>query len=125
MKNLLNNLPPFYVGENVVYITGNSMPKNSVHIVSDIWKDPCGCFSLSINGKLRDGIKSINPFTKCYRCEKIYSSDLEISESGWESESFKSLQKQKLKLITFKQIQENEKSKQNEFDLINQILTEN
>lgn len=50
MENL-NNLPPFYVGQKVVYITGDNMPKNSIHIVREVILADCGCFILKINTK--------------------------------------------------------------------------
>jgi hypothetical protein len=47
MKNL-NNLPPFYEGQKVVYITGIAMPKYSIHTVKAVIKHPCGLYSIRI-----------------------------------------------------------------------------
>jgi len=49
-NNNLKNLPPFYVGQKVVYITGISMPKDSIHIISDCLKKECNCYVVSVNG---------------------------------------------------------------------------
>lgn len=39
MENL--NLPPFYIGQKVVYITGLNLPKNSTWTVIEIEKGEC------------------------------------------------------------------------------------
>lgn len=41
----------FKVGQKVVYITGKNMPKDSIHIVSDIYFYKCGCGVIAINGE--------------------------------------------------------------------------
>ncbi len=46
--NIKNNLPPFYIGQKVVYVTGINMPKDSVHVVKNILKMNCGCYLLDV-----------------------------------------------------------------------------
>ena len=45
----LNNLPPFYVGQKVVYIKNIALLENSIHIVRSIRPWPCGCFDVFVD----------------------------------------------------------------------------
>lgn len=52
MENL--NLPPFYVGQKVVYIgTKGTLPMKSIHTVVDIKRHPCGCWAVNV-GRIAD-----------------------------------------------------------------------
>ena len=46
-----SNIPPFHIGQKVMYITGKNMPKDSMHIVKDIYQSECGCWSMTINNE--------------------------------------------------------------------------
>jgi len=101
------NLPPFYVGQKVVYITGKRMPKDSVHVVTGIVKHNCGHFGIYIN------TKNFNwgPTTKFCLCE--FCGKLTPVSPGsiktWSPLSFRPLQEAKPPLMTFTQIKETEK----------------
>lgn len=100
----LENLPPFYLGETVEYITGILMPKGTRVKVTDLWQNDCGCWALCFNGSPRD-IKSIGNHDgwKCPNCDKHLGYQLQI-ESGWKASSFRSLQKQSFPLMKFTEI---------------------
>jgi hypothetical protein len=103
MENL-NNLPPFYVGQKVVYITGISMPKNSVHVVSDVYKKGCGCCIIGINGDKIIFRKPKTGLIECSSCRKGYKSDKIFDSKGWNSGSFRPLQQQNFPLMKLSEI---------------------
>jgi len=113
MKNKLNNMPLFYVGQKVVYITGISMPKNSIHTVSDYVIDPCGCHRVYIDGEIKIVNKGKNPNTslfRCIDCGTVYPKSKGISHDyGWKVSSFRAVQEQSYPLMTFSKIVEKEK----------------
>jgi len=110
MKKL--NLPPFYIGQKVIYITGISMPKDSVHTVSDMRQNICGCWSIEINGAVIKTIPFKNDGThvSCDDCnyfEPLRSSHFKLT--GWDPRSFRAIKEAKPPPLTFTQIKETEK----------------
>lgn len=77
----------FKIGDKVVYITGKSMPKDSIHIVSDIYTQDCGCQAIAINGSRLVIIKNI---TRCNTCYKLVGVDF-LQETAWDATSFRKL----------------------------------
>ena len=117
------NLPPFYIGQKVVYITGINMPKGSIHTVSDIHVQPCGCVSLAIDGEkikfrpVKQGYKAVVCDTCCkYNHPSEYKHGIHLY--AWSADSFRPVQEAKPPLIklTLSKIKETEKE---------QILIEN
>lgn len=103
------NLPPFYVGQKVVYITGINMPKNSIHTISEIVKKPCGCcIGIRINNEPFIPTSGFFSNIRCVNCGNIYPRALDTGEL-WNPESFRPLQQQKFPLMTFSKIVEKEK----------------
>lgn len=100
------NLPPFYVGQRVVYITGVHMPKYSVHTVMDIRQHPCGCWIVNINDISIQSDIAIGETVRCLQCDKVFKN---THGSGFLSTSFRPLQEQKAPLMTFSEIKEVEK----------------
>lgn len=98
MENNLNNLPPFYVGQKVVYITGNNMPKNSIHIILGIIRMPCGCWVLDI-GKKRSSFKRLTCMLHDYS-KKVMDSDVNY----FNSTSFRPLLESPFPSLTFKEV---------------------
>lgn len=104
MKKL--NLPPFYVGQKVEYITGDSMPKGAIVIVTELIKKPCGCYLINFNGVCKNKPHQFGLFS-CKSCRKIYEHG--GIKHGWHASSFRAIQEQSYPLITFKEIQKTEK----------------
>jgi hypothetical protein len=104
MENL-NNLPPFFVGQKVVYITGNHMPKDSIHTVLGCKQYPCGHWTVKINTS-----SGINYYAKGLTCICLKSRiDIDDGiEYYWAAASFRPLQEQKFPLIKLKKIIEKE-----------------
>lgn len=101
------NIPPFYIGQKVVYITGINMPKNSVHVVTGMNCSPCcGAFRLFIEipaGK-NDPTK---PYALCTNgCKYKKPQNYEVA---WDPNSFRPLEYIKPKLMTFEEINQTEK----------------
>lgn len=107
MENKLN-LPPFYIGQRVVYITGKNMPKDSVHTVSAINQAWCGCWEIAINGESLKIKKSNKPMIRCVGCEKRRVSEGFVYDN-WLASSFRPLQQTSFPLMTFSKIVEKEK----------------
>lgn len=107
MKNL--NLPPFYVGQKVVYVTGTNMPKDSIHTVTGIKQNSCGCWSIAING---EPFGKNNAYNMLY-CLKCGTRNLPLCGNnllrGWYAANFRPLQQQNFPLITLSKIREKEK----------------
>jgi len=100
MKNKLN-LPPFYIGQKVVYITGLNMPKNSIHVVRNMIKQTCGCWTLVIDVKAPT--EGIHHACMCADCGGYFTSNTTFL--AWNPNSFRAIQEAKPPILTFKQIQ--------------------
>jgi hypothetical protein len=104
------NLPPFYIGQKVVYLTGINMPKGTICKVSDYHVNPCGCKYLYVNNEKKEyefGATDA-PFFKCNTCGDIYlKSSGPTSTNGWVAESFAPIEE--APLLTFSQIKKAEK----------------
>lgn len=117
MKNLLNNLFPFYIGQKVVclkdysYNNEGGFKKGEIKIVEELIKCSCNLIGVKIRG-----IKYSLP-TVCYDCHK------NLNGTFFDSEYFAPLQQKNFPLIKLSQIKENEKTKIKEFE--KQILIEN
>ncbi len=107
MNNL--NLPPFYVGQKVVYITGHNMPKNSIHTVNFISKKPCGCsWVIRIDDEKFIPTPGNTNKIVCVQCGVVYSRQKDTGEV-WDANAFRAIQEAKPPLMTFTQIKEKEK----------------
>jgi hypothetical protein len=101
-------IPPFYIGQKVVYITGLQMPKNSIHVVSDTFLSKCGCWVIEINNKKLTPFTAKTNRTRCLNCGNAYNSH-NNDYTGWASNSFRAFEEKKLQLLTFIEIKEKEK----------------
>lgn len=99
------NIPPFYVGQKVEYITGNNMPKYSKHIVSNVYKSPCGCWMIDINNTSKIQTLGEHSYWECCECKgKIY----DYNFYGWYATSFRPIQEQTFPLMTYSKVIEKE-----------------
>jgi len=105
MENNLNNLPPFYVGQKVVYITGRNMPKDSIHTVLDVKKDACGCWRIYV-GMI--GIVYNNSRVKCSVCGIISLTKDSLDANYIASTSFRPLQESVFPSLTMSRVIEKE-----------------
>lgn len=103
-KENLNNLAPFYVGQKVVYITGYNMPKNTVCVVTAVFKKPyCNCWHIDINKPNPGGLYNHPGKYNCTECGSVYT----VHESqlrGWAASSFRPLQEQSFPLIKYTRV---------------------
>lgn len=106
MENNLNNLPPFYIGQKVIYITGISMPKNSTHVVSDVWQEPCGCWAIYINNQKVEFVPKEYTNCVCQFCNRITPNIGKIKDNCWLAASFRPLIEQTFPLIKYSKILE-------------------
>lgn len=106
MNNPLSNLPPFYIGQKVVYITGANMPKNSVHTVRGVFKQACGCIMILID---RESNRMPNDTThvRCVECNKRVTIG-EYIDAGWFATSFRPVQEQAFPSLTYSKVVEKE-----------------
>jgi len=106
MDNL--NLPPFYIGETVEYITGNSMLKSTKVIVTHVFKTECGCWNILFNNS---NSFIIGEDVECPACNKIFSyseEELYTGRVGWLASSFRSLQESTFPSLTWSKVLEKE-----------------
>lgn len=108
--NPLNNLPPFYIGQKVVYITGNYMPKNSTHIVRKCYKAPCGCYKIEIDQNPDwTFIEPKYDYIEMKCCGNVISvMDYNKIQNGWYSQSFRPLQESPFPSLTYSKVVEKE-----------------
>lgn len=101
-NKLMNNIPPFTIGEKIVYITGNNMPKNSIHKVLNIIQFPCGCWVLDV------GKRKYSPpgYFTCGGCKKSFFDDKEDNVHWFRSTSFRPVQEAKFPLIKYSKVLE-------------------
>lgn len=102
------NLPPFYVGQKVVYITGYNMPKNSIHTVLDVWQSNCGCWFIDVAASPVRGQFKNNKFVSCAECGEFFEIR-KPERQGVSAKSFRAIEEAKPPLMTFTQIKEVEK----------------
>ena len=99
------NLPPFYVGQKVVYITGLNAPKDSIHTVKGIWMNNCGnCWAIDIGIEIVDHKGKYNHY-HCSQCSKKYWA---VSKGGWQANSFRPLEQLKFPLMKYTKVIEKE-----------------
>lgn len=101
------NIPPFYIGQEVIYIKSEWFPKYSKHIVTYIGKCQCGCWEIYVDGKSwgKNDLKGQN--VSCKECCKMFVSN--ENEIGYFASDFKGIEKMKTPLLTFEKIKEKEK----------------
>lgn len=58
MENKPLKFSPFYIGQEVIYITGNNMAKDSEHKIRKVYKFPCGCYTVCVSCPDPAGTKS-------------------------------------------------------------------
>jgi len=116
-----SKLPPFYVGQKVVYITGLYMSKNSNHVVSDIKQCSCGCWVIGINGQVLKITKPEGVFY--FDCGAPLSVDPDYT--GWDATSFRARESQPFPLITLTQIQTKELEKEQVKEYDKQLIGKN
>lgn len=107
----MNNLPPFHVGQKVVYITGIRMPKNSIHIVTRVCKYNCGCWAIEID--TGGPPNAYHPTTTHVRCNYCHKAEpiwdfLPMFENCWDAESFRAAQELGFPLIQLTKVIEKE-----------------
>lgn len=107
-----NNLPPFYVGEEVEYVTGKKMPKGTKVIVNAVFQEKCGCWLIN-HDKGKQSVKTEDAYDyghitwKCLNCGKNFG---RYDRYGWYASSFRRLQRPKpMTFIKLAEIQETEK----------------
>ncbi len=96
------NLPPFYIGQKVIYITGAFMPKDTICTIKQIEQKGCGCWCVDIN-------VSVHTPTGYFRCHN--HSNFRIKDNGmiWDANSFRPFQQTSFPLLTLSKIKETEK----------------
>jgi hypothetical protein len=99
-------LPPFYIGQKVVYITGKDMPKDSIHTVREIIKTTCGCHWIDIGRTFSN--MSYPPTVKCFSCGNMIIRDNDNNIKWYHTTSFRPLQELKFPLMTFSRVIEKE-----------------
>lgn len=107
----LNNLPPFYIGQKVVYITGIQLPIYTQDTVIDIIKNNCKCCEYLIKVKKHPGEKTIiedkHPYVRCADCAHIVlTSEWNKTIGYWLASSWRPLQEQTFPLISMKKVLE-------------------
>lgn len=108
MENKLN-LPPFYIGQKVVYITGNNMPKGSIHTVTGIKQMVCGCWDLFINNEPPWKLRATTQYLECTECGIHIPNTIENCLYGWDANSFRAIEEIKASIMTLSQIKETER----------------
>ena len=97
------NIPPFYVGQKVVYVTGLILPKNSIHVIRGMVRYCCGCWIVDI------GLKVSEPFYVHCHLHGLLTKTPRNGIMYAASTSFRPIQEQKFPLLTFTQIKEKER----------------
>lgn len=105
MENL-KNLPPFYEGQQVVYLTGINAPKNSIHTIREIIKMPCGCWFLDINKTIIGRVEAEYVYCADHQSDAVKKTRI---TSYWNSKSFAPLQQSKFPLIEYREVIEKER----------------
>lgn len=100
------SIAPFYVGQKVVYITGEKMPRGSIHCVRGLCKMYCGCWMIDV------GIS--NGSSATYYCQDCDPDRLGTCRPPYQSlwfasEAFRPVQEQSFPLMKFEKIVEREK----------------
>lgn len=121
MENI--NLQPFYVGQKVVYITGINMQKNSIHTVLECIKMNCKCNRWLIKIKTNSAKQNLSKdvvYVECDVCRSYIPIEyfLKYENGLWQSKSFRPLQQHSFPLITLSKIQEMEKCKIEQSELL-------
>lgn len=115
MEDSLKNLPPFYVGQKVVYITGENMPKDSIHTVLGIkYEFCCGAPYLEIKNKSEEEDFNHDGTTHVQMdcCGKVISLKMynRLSLKGcWNINSFRPLQESVFPSLTLSRVIEKER----------------
>jgi len=105
-----NNLPPFYLGEEVEYVTGENMPKGTKVTVTLVYRYPCGCWGINHDCNKDKLIYEAPPsgLWRCYDCKCMFSQ--KTYTNLWDPSAFRSLQRPKpMTFIKLAEIQETEK----------------
>ena len=104
MENL-NNLPPFYVGQKIVYITGHNMPKDSIHIVKGIKISCCEGYAVNVGIKTKRYFEHKNngiTHIRCSKCKRI--SEIDDFFNWILASSFRPLQESPFPSLTMKEV---------------------
>lgn len=105
----LNNLPPFYIGQKVVYITGKNMPKGTIDTIIDIKPNWCSCCPYVLllkDNKVDDDFRDCSN-VECECCGEIVPLEKHLTiRFFWFSTSFRPLQEQTFPLISMKKVLE-------------------
>lgn len=102
-NNINKNIPPFYVGQKVVYITGFNMPKDSVHTVLKVLKEHCGCWRILIE-TTKELDLSMYTHIKCWGCGMRF--EINLFSRSWYASSFKPLEEQTFPLLSYSKVRE-------------------
>jgi len=99
------NIPPFQIGDKVVYITGKHMPKNTICKITRVLRWPCGCWGVHID---KQEPKTLNAYANnCLDCGKDFP--LQHLPDVWCASSFRKVSEQPIKRLTFSEIEKVEK----------------
>lgn len=98
------NIAPFQIGDKVIYITGISMPKNSIHEITGLHIHACGCWAVAINNIPFREMNVTTPMVRCIICYDVHSSR-HYKIDGWAATSFRKVSEQPMKKLTFKEIE--------------------
>lgn len=104
------NLPPFYIGQKVVYITGLNMPKGTIDVVVAIKKSHCKCteWMILLQANRSRAIYPKNPLAthfQCPACGEAYPV-LAYNQEYWDANSFRPLEEMKFPLIKYSKVLE-------------------
>lgn len=89
MEEIKLNLPPFYPSQQVVYITGVNLPKDSVWTVLAVDKSPCcGLWRIDI------GLKhdSYGSRFECMNCNAEYHTSKPVNTKWFLAKSFRPIE---------------------------------
>lgn len=101
----MKNLPPFYIGQTVEYITGINMPKGTKVIVTEVHQESCGCWMIDFKGNSNTNL-SIGTHCICNLCSKpIIVTSI---NAVWDAKSFKAVQELPFPSLTYKKVVEKE-----------------
>lgn len=94
MENL-NNLPPFYVGQKLIYTGWKKELKGTIHIVSELIRQGCGCWHV-ISKTL-----PLGQYNFCYYCSCFVESNCLHNANA---KSFSPLQESPFPSLTMKEV---------------------
>ena len=108
-----SNLPPFYVGQKVVYVGWDPSLKNTIHTVNALYKLTCGCWIVYSD------TLPLGEYDMCSNCNKKTT---RVYARIAMAKSLSPIQEQNFPLITLEKIQEKEREKEQVKEYDNQLI---